>query len=61
VSAPKRLLEAASRRHEVHVVTRNRLRSGGRGTLRREEVINGVRVIRLKPAITWSHGSYSIS
>ncbi|MGC9106921.1 MAG: glycosyltransferase family 4 protein, partial [Infirmifilum sp.] len=28
-------------------------------SLPREEVINGVKVIRLKPTVTWSHGSYS--
>lgn len=46
------------RGHEVYVVTYNRLRSGY-GSLPREEVINSVRVIRLRPSITWSHGSYS--
>jgi glycosyltransferase involved in cell wall biosynthesis len=49
----------SGRGHEVYVVTYNRLRVGGIGSLPREEVINGVKVIRLKPAITWSHGSYS--
>ncbi|WP_238523643.1 glycosyltransferase family 4 protein [Acidilobus saccharovorans] len=49
----------ASRGHEVHVVTYNRLRSDGLGSLPREEVINGVHVIRLRPRFTWSHGSYS--
>jgi glycosyltransferase involved in cell wall biosynthesis len=49
----------AGRGHEVYVVTYNRLRVGGIGSLPREEVINSVKVIRLKPAITWSHGSYS--
>jgi glycosyltransferase involved in cell wall biosynthesis len=48
-----------SRGHDVHVVTYNRLRRGGVGSLPREEVINGVRVIRLRPRITWSHGTYS--
>ncbi len=49
----------ATRGHEVYVVTYNRLRVGGIGSLPREEVINGVKVIRLKPTVTWSHGSYS--
>ncbi|AEA11527.1 glycosyl transferase, family 1 [Thermoproteus uzoniensis 768-20] len=49
----------AGRGHEVYVVTYNRLRIGGIGSLPREEVVNGVRVIRLRPTITWSHGSYS--
>ena len=42
----------AGRGHEVHVVTYNRLGVGGIGSLPREEVINGVKVFRLKPAIT---------
>jgi hypothetical protein len=41
------------------VVTYNRLRNGGVGSLPREEVINGVHVIRLKPDLTWSNGTYS--
>jgi hypothetical protein len=41
------------------VVTYNRLRVGGIGSLPREEVINSLKVIRLKLAITWSHDSYS--
>ncbi len=49
----------AGRGHEVYVVTYNRLRVGGIGSLPREEAINGVRVIRLRPGITWSHGTYS--
>ena len=48
-----------ARGHEVYVVTYNRLRRGALGSLPREEIINGVHVIRLKPTITWSHGSYS--
>ncbi|MEZ0346065.1 MAG: glycosyltransferase family 4 protein [Infirmifilum sp.] len=47
------------RGHEVYVVTYNRLRIGGTGSLPREEEINGVRVIRVKPNLTWSHGTYS--
>lgn len=49
----------ASRGYETYVVTYNRLRRGGHGTLPREEEINGVHVIRLKPDFTWSHGTYS--
>ncbi|MGB9622247.1 MAG: glycosyltransferase family 4 protein, partial [Candidatus Bathyarchaeia archaeon] len=49
----------ANRGHEVYVVTYNRLRRSGFGSLPREEVINGVRIIRLRPSITWSHGTYS--
>jgi glycosyltransferase involved in cell wall biosynthesis len=49
----------ASRGYETHVVTYNRLRNGGIGSLPREEEINGVHVIRLKPDLTWSNGTYS--
>ena len=49
----------ASRGYETHVVTYNRLRNGGVGSLPREEEINGVHVIRLKPDLTWSNGTYS--
>jgi glycosyltransferase involved in cell wall biosynthesis len=49
----------ASKKHEVYVVTYNRLRVGGVGSLPREEVINVVRVIRLRPTITLSHGTYN--
>jgi len=56
----KRIAEyMASRGYEVYVVTYNRARVGGIGSLLREETINGVRVIRLKPDIMWSHGTYS--
>ncbi|MGC9113397.1 glycosyltransferase family 4 protein [Acidilobus sp.] len=56
----KRVAEyMASRGHEVHVITYNRLRSGELGSLPREETINGVHVIRLRPRLIWSHGSYS--
>jgi glycosyltransferase involved in cell wall biosynthesis len=48
-----------SRGYDVYVVTCNRLRHGGIGSLPRYENINGVHVIRLKPDFTWSHGSYS--
>jgi len=44
---------------EVHVLTYNRLRTGGVGSLSREETINNVHVVRLKPDIMWSHGTYS--
>ncbi|WP_054854437.1 glycosyltransferase [Vulcanisaeta distributa] len=49
----------ADKGHEVYVITHNRHRTGGVGSLPREEIINGVHVIRLKPTLTWSHGSYS--
>lgn len=44
---------------EVYVLTYNRLRVGGAGSLPQEESINNVCVVRLKPNIIWSHGSYS--
>jgi glycosyltransferase involved in cell wall biosynthesis len=56
----KRVAEyMASRGHEVFVVTYNRLRSGGVGTLPRHEVMNGVHVIRIRPNFAWSYGTYS--
>ncbi|CCC82000.1 glycosyltransferase family 4 protein [Thermoproteus tenax] len=55
----KRVAEHLARDNEVYVVTYNRLRKGGRGKLPREEEINGVKVIRLKPTLIWSHGTYS--
>jgi len=56
----KRITEhLAKKGNEVYVITYNRLRKGGKGTLPRQEEINGVNVIRLKPDITWSHGTYS--
>jgi len=48
-----------SRGYEVFVVTYNRLRDGGIGSLSKYEVINGVHVIRVKPNLMFSHGSYS--
>jgi len=49
----KRIAEhTASRGYETHVVTYNRLRNSGVGSLPREEEINGVHVIRLKPNLT---------
>ena len=57
----KRVAEyMASRGNEVYVVTYNRLRVSGEGSLPREETINDVHVIRLKPNVVWSHGTYSI-
>jgi len=44
---------------EVYVVTYNRLRSGYMGALPEKEERNGVKVIRLKPTVVYSHGSYS--
>ena len=56
----KRVAEyTASRGYETYVITYNRLRNNGIGSLPREEEINGVHVIRLKPDLTWSHGTYS--
>jgi len=49
----------AGRGYDVYVITYNRLRRGGIGSLPKEEVINNVKVIRLKPRIIWSYGSYS--
>ena len=48
-----------SRGYETYVVTYNRFRNVGIGSLPREEEINGVHVIRLKPDFTWSNGTYS--
>jgi len=42
----------ASRGYETYVVTYNRLRNSGIGSLPREEEINDVHVIRLKPDLT---------
>jgi len=56
----KRIAEyMAKKSWEVYVVTYNRLRKGSIGLLPKEEEINGVHIIRLKPTFTWSHGSYS--
>jgi len=49
----------ASKGYETYVITYNRLRNDGVGSLPREEEINGVHVIRLKPDLTWSNGTYS--
>ncbi|MEM1568443.1 MAG: glycosyltransferase [Thermofilaceae archaeon] len=56
----KRIAEhLAAQGHEVYVVTYNKLRKGGAGKLPKEEAINGVRVIRLKPtAISCRHIIY---
>ncbi|MEM0235679.1 glycosyltransferase family 4 protein [Thermofilum sp.] len=56
----KRVAEyMASKGNEVYVLTYNRLRVDGKGSLPREETIKDVHVVRLKPNITWSHGTYS--
>lgn len=56
----KRIAEyLAYRDNEVHVLTYNRLRIGGVGSLSREETISNVHVVRLKPSIAWGHGAYS--
>jgi len=49
----------AQKGFDVYVVTYNRLRSGGIGVLPEKEEINGVKIIRLRPTIVHSHGSYS--
>jgi len=49
----------AQKGFDVYVVTYNRLRSGGIGVLPEKEEINGVKIIRLRPTIIHSHGSYS--
>jgi glycosyltransferase involved in cell wall biosynthesis len=48
----------ASRGVESWVVTYDRLRRG-KAKLPREEEIGGVKVIRLRPDLKWSHGTYS--
>jgi len=56
----KRVAEyMVSKGNEVYVLTYNRLRVNGKGALPREETINDVHVIRLKPNVTWTHGTYS--
>jgi len=49
----------ASKGNEVYVVTYNRLRVGGEGFLPKEETINNVHIVRLKPNTIRSHGTYS--
>lgn len=49
----------SSSSHEAFVLTYNRKRKGGKGTLPWKEKINGVNVIRIMPTFSWSHGSYS--
>lgn len=49
----------ASKGNEVHVVTYNRARTGGTGYFPKEETINDVHIVRLKPNYVWSHGTYS--
>jgi len=56
----KRIAEyMASKGNDVHVITYNRLRTGGKGTLPRRETINNVHVLRIEPNVIWSYGSYS--
>jgi len=56
----KRIAEyMASKGNDVHVITYNRLRIGGKGTLPRRENINNVHVLRIEPNIMWSYGSHS--
>jgi len=57
----KRIAEyAASKGNEVYVVTYNRLRVGGVGSLPEGETINNVYVVRLKPKVIFAHGTYSV-
>jgi glycosyltransferase involved in cell wall biosynthesis len=49
----------ASEGHDVYVLTYNRLRVGGELSLPKNDLINGVRVIRVKPDFIWSSGTYS--
>jgi glycosyltransferase involved in cell wall biosynthesis len=49
----------ASKGHDVYVLTYNRLRVGGELSLPQNDIINGVRVIRVKPDFIWSSGTYS--
>jgi glycosyltransferase involved in cell wall biosynthesis len=49
----------ASRGHDVYVLTYNRLRVGGELSLPQNDIINSVRVIRVKPDFIWSSGTYS--
>jgi len=49
----------ASKGHDVYVLTYNRLRVGGKHSLPRNDTIGNVKVVRVKPNFTWSHGTYS--
>jgi len=49
----------ASKGHDVHVLTYNRLRRGGKGSLPRKDIINNVEVARVEPNFIWSQGTYS--
>lgn len=49
----------ASKGHNVHVLTCNRLRADGKCSLPRKETINNVEVTRVKPNFIWSYGTYS--
>lgn len=56
----KRIAEyMADRGNETYVLTYNRLRRDGAGSLPAEETINDVHVVRLKPNFVWSYGTYS--
>jgi len=56
----KKLAEyMAQRGNETHILTYNRLRNNGIGSLPKEETINNVHVVRLNPNVTWSYGTYS--
>ncbi|MCP8307149.1 MAG: glycosyltransferase family 4 protein [archaeon] len=56
----KNISEYLSRKgFDVYIVTYNRDRLGNKNILRPREEINGVKVIRLKPTILYSHGSFS--
>jgi len=56
----KKLAEyMANKGNEAYVLTYNRLRREGLGSLPGEETINKVRVVRLKSDVTWSYGTYS--
>jgi len=49
----------ASKGHDVYVLTYNRLRVGGKSSLPRNDTIGNVKVVRVEPNFTWSHGTYS--
>lgn len=48
----------ASLGHDAAVVTYNRLREGGEGSLPKKQKISGVEVRRVSADFTWSHGAY---
>jgi|GEM_PF-683026 len=49
----------ASKRHDVYVLTYNRLRMDGKRSLPWNDTINNVKVIRVEPNLIWSYGTYS--